>query len=375
MIDHAKYRHSSEKRQETELRKKVETLCREVNERPALLPLYLQLKTQWCKLQKDQASARIKKSRIVNFENNDRGTKEFFLQFKQHRQKTSITRLQSPVGKTLICKQDILRETQRFFQSLYRRRATHPEAQQVFLRHVNQILDPNEDDLTRPITVDEVRNTIAQAKPGKSPGPDGLSIEFYKSNWNVIAQEFTDVINEIHTSAHIPNVMKLGCITPIHKNATDLFKNYRSISLLNSDIKIYTKLLANRLKRVLPKIIHAQQYARPGSQLFHVLTLLRDMQQHSTSRGLDHFYLSLDFEKAFDSVDHQWLFQVLTRYDFAPHFVNIVAALQPGATSEVIVNGRHTPPFLIERGVRQGDPLSLSFSNSGRTFFNGHSKR
>jgi len=139
----------------------------------------------------------------------------------------------------------------------------------------------------------------------------------------------------------------------------DLLKNYRPISLLNSDIKIYTKILANRLKSVLPKIIHAQQYARPGSQLSHVLTLLRDMQQHSASRGLDHFYLSLDFEKAFDSVDHQWLFQVLTRYGFAPHFVNIVAALQSGATSEVIVNGRHTPPFLIERGVRQGDPLSL----------------
>ena len=217
LIDHAKYTHSSEKRQATELRKKVETLCREVHERPALLPLYLHLKTQWCKLQKDQASARIKKSRIVNFENNDRGTKEFFLQFKQHRQKTSITRLQSPEGKTLICKQEILRETQRFFQSLYRCRTTHPEAQQVFLRHVTQILDPNENDLTRPITVDEVRNTIAQVKPGRSPGPDGLSIEFYKSNWNVIAQEFTDVINEIHTSAHIPDAMKLGCITLIHR--------------------------------------------------------------------------------------------------------------------------------------------------------------
>ena len=67
----------------------------------------------------------------------------------------------------------------------------------------------------------------------------------------------------------------------------------------------------------------------------------------------------MDFEKAFDSIDHQWLFQVLTRNGFAPKFVNTVAALYSGATSEVLVNGFRTRPFAIERGVRQGDPLSL----------------
>ena len=360
LTEHAKHSQSAERKREAELKRNVETLCRDVNDHPSLLPLYHQLKTQWCELKKTQANARAKKSRINAFENNDRGTKEFFLQFKHHRQQTSITQLLCPEGKPLINRQDILDETRRFFQALYQSHATCPEAQQAFLRHVNQTLDPDETDLTRPITTDEVRYTISQTKSGKSPGPDGLSTEFYKSNWDVIADDFTDVLNEIHASAHIPGAMKLGCITLIHKkNARDLLKNYRPISLLNADLKIYTKILANRLKRVLPRVVHAQQYARPGSQIFHVLTLLRDMQQHSASRGLDHFYLSLDFEKAFDSVDHHWLSQVLTKYGFPPHFVNIVAALQTGAASEVVVNGCHTQPFLITRGVRQGDPLSL----------------
>jgi len=137
-----------------------------------------------------------------------------------------------------------------------------------------------------------VHNTIFQAATGKSPGPDGLTIEFYKNNWSIIAHEFTEVMNEIHSSGYIPNTMKLGSITLIHKKiSTEFLQNYRPISLLNTDLKIYTKLLANHMKLLLPRVIHAQQYARPGSQIFHVLTVLRDMHQLSSSRGLIFTYL------------------------------------------------------------------------------------
>ena len=154
--------------------------------------------------------------------------------------------------------------------------------------------------------------------------------------------------------------MKLGSITLIHKkNSTELLKNYRPISLLNIDLKIYTKLLANRMKSLLPKVIHPQQYAQPGNQIHQVLTMLRDMFQHSSNKCLEHFFLSLDFEKAFDSVDHSWLYQVLHRFGFPQKFINIVASIQSDAMSEILVNGYSTQPFTIQRGVRQGDPLSL----------------
>ena len=118
LIDHAKARRASERTREAKLKSDVETLCREVDNHPALLPLYFQLKTRWCEFKKEQANAKAKKSRLNNFENNDRGTKEFFLQFKRHREQTSITRLQSPEGKPLISKQDILTETTFFSISL-----------------------------------------------------------------------------------------------------------------------------------------------------------------------------------------------------------------------------------------------------------------
>ena len=212
----------------------------------------------------------------------------------------------------------------------------------------------------KPITKDELHCTISQLATGKSPGPDGITAEFYKKNWTLISQQFTDAINDIHLNGHIPKEMKLGSIILIHKkHDTRLLKNYRPISLLNTDLKIYTKLLANRLKLLLPKILHQHQYARPEGQIHQVLTLLRDIFQLSHDRKLNHFFLSLDFEKAFDSIDHQWLFSVLTRYGFPKTFVNMIATLHTEATSEIVINGFRTPTFSIHRGVRQGDPLSL----------------
>ena len=103
--------------------------------------------------------------------------------------------------------------------------------------------------------------------------------------------------------------------------------------------------------------------------------MLRDMHQMSSNRGLNHYYLSLDFEKAFDSVNHQWLFQVMTKFGFPAKFIDIVKTLHSIAASEVLINGFRAPPFLIQRGVRQGDPLSLSLLNRDRTFHDRRSQQ
>jgi len=187
----ARRRQYTERRRETNLRRMVETLCREVNNNPTLIPMYHHLKKQWSELQKDQINAKVKKSKTDQFENSDKGTKAFFQQFKEHRRQTTIKRLRNPGGRILVNKEDILQEAHRFFQALYQERATCPTAQSAFLRSIKPTLNPNDDDLTRPITVDEVYSTISQIATGKSPGPDGLTIEFYRQNWEIIAQDLT----------------------------------------------------------------------------------------------------------------------------------------------------------------------------------------
>ena len=78
-------------------------------------------------------------------------------------------------------------------------------------------------------------------------------------------------------------------------------------------MKIYTKILANRLKPLLQKILQAYQFEAPGKTITDATTLLRDLHDYVASRNLNAFFTSLDFEKVFDSVNHEWLYDVLKK--------------------------------------------------------------
>ena len=118
----------------------------------------------------------------------------------------------------------------------------------------------------------------------KAPGPDGISIEFYQRYWQIIKQDFTEMINEIHASREIPEKMKLGIIKLIHKKGpkTDM-RNYRPIILISVDFKIYTKCL----KRITPALggrLSPNQFAAQGKKIQQAATLARDLYEHAKKR-------------------------------------------------------------------------------------------
>ena len=195
---------------------------------------------------------------------------------------------------------------------------------------------------------------------GKTPGPDGLSVEFYLRCWNIIGADFTEVISDIHTSGQIPDFTKLGYTKLIHqKNSKTDHKNYRPISLLNCDLKIYTKCLANRLKPIFGTCLQTHQYARPAKSATDALKRLRDIFYYVKSKHIDGDFISLDFEKTFDTVDHDWLEKTMVKLGSSQHFVKITKSLNCNAKCQAIVNGYFTEQICLRRGVRQGDPLSL----------------
>jgi len=120
----------------------VEKLCQEIKYQPMFLPLYYSLRKEWSNMKRDQVHARVKKSKIDDFQNKDRGTKGFFQRLAQNRKRASITAISNAQGQLFTNKEAILRETQRYFQSLYQNQTTQPEAQTTFLQLINQRLDP-----------------------------------------------------------------------------------------------------------------------------------------------------------------------------------------------------------------------------------------
>lgn len=123
--------------------------------------------------------------------------------------------------------------------------------------------------LEEDITVDEVNAAIKALKPGKCPGPDGFTAQYYKLNADLLAQHLTDALNTLKDN-HTPSKdFLLAHISVIPKPDKDpcLCSNYRPISLLNIDLKLLAKILAERLRPFLEHIIGPEQVGfMPGRE-------------------------------------------------------------------------------------------------------------
>ena len=110
--------------------------------------------------------------------------------------------------------------------------------------------------LTHPYTADEVRLALFQMHPSKSPGPDGMSHFFFQKYWHIVGNDVTEAILSVLRFAHMLKKMNHTHIVLIPKKK-DLkyLVDYRPISLSNVVSRIISKVIANRLKLILPNVI------------------------------------------------------------------------------------------------------------------------
>ena len=129
--------------------------------------------------------------------------------------------------------------------------------------------------------------------------------------------------------------------------------------LINVDAKIISKILAKRLLKVLPNLIHPNQTAFvKGRSVFYAIRTIDDIVDCTKRNSWSGILIAIDFEKAFDTLDFQFLIRTLHKCNFGPSFIHWIRILYKNASSCVMNNGFTTGPFSLGRGVRQGDPLS-----------------
>ena len=149
------------------------------------------------------------------------------------------------------------------------------------------------------------------------------------------------------------------CQTPcLGKDRLDI-ANWRPITLLNADYKLLTKTLGQRLKAVLPSIIHKDQNGFvPGGSIFFSSHTLRDILFYCKKENLDLILLALDYTKAFDSVNFQFIYKTFKHFGFGDNFQKWIKTILNGGKSCVANNGFISENFEIQRSTRQGDPIS-----------------
>ena len=177
---------------------------------------------------------------------------------------------------------------------------------------------------------------------------------------------FVNSVKEAEEIGHLSTSQREAIIKLIEKKDRDkrFIKNWRPISLLNVDSKIISKALSEKLKEVLPDLISSQQTAYVKNRhIGESGRLISDIIEITEIRNIEGFLVTMDIEKAFDSLGHNFLISTLEKYDFGQNFILWVKILLKDQESCVINGGKTTKYFMLDRGARQFDPISAFLFN------------
>ena len=216
--------------------------------------------------------------------------------------------------------------------------------------------------LDSPILIEQLHEALKRLNRDSSPGSDGLTPQFYLSFWNIIKQPLFDCFNDSIENKTLSISQRRAIITLLPKGQGDVIKHlksWRPLSLTNTDYKIYSKILAQRLQQVLTKLIHTDQVGYiAGRSINDHIRMIDDIILTAKIENLPGLIISLDYQKAFDTVSKASILTTLKRFNFGEQFIRFVSTLINNTEASVKNANWHTAFFTTDRGVRQGCCLS-----------------
>ena len=212
-----------------------------------------------------------------------------------------------------------------------------------------------------PIKMAEIVLFLKKLKNNKSPGLTGFTGEFYKFFFNDFKYWLHDSLNFTYENEKLPVSQNIGITTLLPKPGKDKqqLKNWRPLCLLSTYYKIISGIISERLKPVLNRIIHPDQKGYlPGRYMGEVIRNMYDTLSYANSNNKGGLLILLDFEKAFDCLDFQFIKSTLKSFNFGNSIIRWIKILTEDFYSCINHAGNLSPRFKLERGCKQGDPIS-----------------
>ena len=256
---------------------------------------------------------------------------------------------------------EILEEQYNFYKQLYERDPIPEENIANYLNDINITNTLNADEailLEGEIKEQECFSAIKNMKSNKSPGSDGIPQEFYATFWTDIKPLLLDSFNSACQTGELSTTQKRGILNLIFKkNDKNLLSNWRPITLLNTDYKILAHILANRLKKVISKLVNTDQsgYIK-GRNICYNIRLIQDVIDYFEDAEKECAVVFLDFKKAFDTVSHNFLSQAPTKSNFGESFKKWVDIIYTNAESCTTNNGWTSKSLPIKKVSDRGAP-------------------
>ncbi|KAE8904371.1 hypothetical protein PF003_g11658 [Phytophthora fragariae] len=221
---------------------------------------------------------------------------------------------------------------------------------------------PAQQEVAVSITELEVRAAIQACKEGKATGPDRLGNDWYRAYADALAPTLATLMERWYEAGTFPASFLDADIFSLKKGGNQANAlNYRPLALLNTDYKIFTRILATRLSPTLPERIHPNQAGIvPGRTIHETLHLFEAAQRMilADPEQADALALLLNFKKAYDSLDRNFMITVLRRHGYPEKFLRAIWSLHDGTTVLFLANGSKSRKIAVTSGIRQGCPLA-----------------
>ncbi|KAK7887032.1 hypothetical protein WMY93_026653 [Mugilogobius chulae] len=291
----------------------------------------------------ERAKGALLKARITSLSDIDAPTRYFFSLERKNRTSTDLMHLRLSSGDVTSDKTIMRDEAIAFYSNLFSADECDEHSQNQITEGLPKLDTDQADILDGPVQVEELTKAVQELSTGRAPGIDGLPSDFYQKFWSLIGVDLHQVVTSCLEHGKLPVSCTRAILALLPKKGDlTLLKNWRPVSLLCVDYKILAKVLANRLKDCLDSLIHpTQTYCIPGRTIMENLFLIRDSIDLARIQNMDLGLLSIDQEKAFDR-DLHIMDQTVVHW----------------STSAAEGGGGLSRPVPVQRGIRQGCPLS-----------------
>lgn len=349
---------------QSKLRQADLTLDKDPNDEEALVTR-ITLKKELQHLDRDHLEHLATLAKIKWLEEGERASPFFTARLKAGKKSQTLLALNRADGTNTSDHEEMADIATLFYERLYTSEPTDISAQDTLLGCIPQ--DKKMGTITRTILdkdldLDEIEKSIDSMDLRSSPGSDGLPYEFYKAFKQELAPILVELFNAISDGEGALPGSHHGALTIlIFKKGDDReMKNYRPISLTQTDYKIFTKALTNRINPIASVSINPWQTGFIPGRQGHDNIMLMEMvlKETDTRTGGNAAILSLDQEKAYDRVEWGYLHRVLEAFGFGKRIRNWIRCCYSDLSGQIILNGQKAAPYPVARGLRQGDPLA-----------------
>jgi hypothetical protein len=231
----------------------------------------------------------------------------------------------------------------------------------IYMKRVQ--MEPPDD-----ITMEELLEASGNCGNNKAAGPDDIPTELYKTllKPSLVEKEFPSFLvnefNRILAGESPPTSCSAADMVCLHKKGDESdLNNYRGIALINTISKIYLKIVNDRLTQFIEERNIFSPYQagfRAGEECMNQVATLLEVVKRREFRGLKTYLCFIDFEKAYDNVSHELLFNKLEKYSVPGYLINTLKDIYGNTEMRIRIGGDTSSGYSYRKGVRQGCPCS-----------------